>query len=311
MVLTVRSDLIATPVSRDDKFEAYTHLVQYKHVMSLFLQNESSDNAFLCKVFPVSLGNLGLSWFNKLPPRSISSFDSLCDAFMARFVTSNKQEKEIDPLLALQKRSNETLLQYADRYWELLNEIKGCDGVISARGLKLDLTSQDEQVYDDLARQKPGSMEELMTHIEGWCQLIESKAEQGIEKAAILKAPVISAAITVATHILTPKKQVNNIKQSPKWGPKPSDFIAKKTVFTVPIYQIIEQVKDQPFFSFPNKKLGTENRKIKKPIVRCSFHNEQGHFTIACKPFKDYLEQLVVCGHLGNLIDHEKTRARA
>ncbi|KAI8568466.1 hypothetical protein RHMOL_Rhmol02G0201900 [Rhododendron molle] len=86
---------------------------------------------------------------------------------MARFVTSNKHEKEIDSLLALQKRSDETLCQYAKCYWELFNEVEGCDGVISARGFKLDLTSQDKQVYDDLAHHKPNSMKDLMTRIEG------------------------------------------------------------------------------------------------------------------------------------------------
>lgn len=57
--------------------------------------------------------------------------------------------KEIDSLIILQKRNDETLCQYAGRYWELFNEIEGCDEVISARGFKLDLTSEDEQVYDD------------------------------------------------------------------------------------------------------------------------------------------------------------------
>lgn len=64
------------PVKNDGKPEAYTHLMQYKLVMSLFTQGD----AFLCKVLPASLGSLGLTWFNQLlpPPGSISSFDSLC-----------------------------------------------------------------------------------------------------------------------------------------------------------------------------------------------------------------------------------------
>ncbi|XP_058216863.1 uncharacterized protein LOC131327744 [Rhododendron vialii] len=229
--------------------------------MSLFLRNEPSDDAFLCKVFPASLGNLGLTWFNQLPAQSIFSFDSLCDAFMARFVTSNKHEKEIDSFLALRKRNDEMLRQYACRYWELFNEIESCDGVISARGFKLSLTSQDEQVYNELARHKPNSIKDLMTRIEGWCQLIKSKAKRGIEKPTSSKTASASAAAPALVPILTPKKQVNNIKQSPRKGPKPGDFNAEKTVFTIPIYRIIDQ--------------------------------------------------LVVGGHLGNLIDHEKTSTRA
>ncbi|XP_058223146.1 uncharacterized protein LOC131332855 [Rhododendron vialii] len=150
-----------------------------------------------------------------------------------------------------------------------------------------------------------------MTRIEGWCQLIESKAERGIWKSTSSKTETASAAASAPTLVSTPKKRVNNIKLSPRKGPKPSNFNAEKTVFTSPISWIINQVKDQPFFSFSNQKLGTENGKIKNPIVRCSYHNEQGHFTTACKPFKAYLELLVAEGHLDNFIDHEKTRARA
>ncbi|XP_058223261.1 uncharacterized protein LOC131332975 [Rhododendron vialii] len=224
----------------DGKTEAYTHLVQYKLVMSPFLRNEPSDDTFLCKVFPTSLGNLGLTWFNQLPARSISSFDSLCDAFMARFVMSNKHEKEIDSLLALRKRDAETLRQYAGLYWELFNEIEGCDGLISARGFKLGLTSQDEQVYDDLARHKPSSMKDLMTRIDVWCQLIESKAERGIGKSTSSKIASASVPTPAFIPVSISKKQVNNIKQSPRKGPKPNDFNAEKTVFTILIYRIIE-----------------------------------------------------------------------
>lgn len=60
--------------------------MQYKHIMSFFTRND----ALLCKVFLASVGNHELTWFNQLPLKSISSFDSLCSAFMARFVTSNK-----------------------------------------------------------------------------------------------------------------------------------------------------------------------------------------------------------------------------
>lgn len=66
---------------------------------------------------------------------------------MARFVTSNKHMKEIGSLLALKKRNDETVCQYVARYWELFNKIEGSDEVISARGFKLGLNTNDEQVY--------------------------------------------------------------------------------------------------------------------------------------------------------------------
>ena len=142
----------------------------------------TTQDAMMCRLFPASLGDLGLQWFSQLPPRSINSYSDLCCAFLARFVTSKKLEKEIDALLALKKRPDETLRQYATRYWELFNEIEGCDDAISAKSFKLGLSVDDEQVYDDLARNKPSSMSDLMTRVEQWCQLIEAKQERGMLK---------------------------------------------------------------------------------------------------------------------------------
>lgn len=88
-----------------------------------------------------------------------------------------------------------------------------------------------------------------------------------------------------------PKKQVNNIKTISEKGPKPSDIVAEKIVFNILIYKIIDQ--DCPFISFPTQKMVMENGRVKSPIVRCMCHNEQGHFTTACKPFMAYLEQLI------------------
>lgn len=79
----------------------------------------------------------------------------------------------------------------------------------------------------------------------------------------------------------------------------------------MPIYRLIDKIQDEPYFSFPNAKMGTENGRTKNERVRCSYHKEQGHFTTGCKPFKAFLEQLVAAGHLRAYIDQNKTDARA
>lgn len=47
--------------------------------------------------------------------------------------------------------------------------------MMSVSKFKLRLTLNDEQVYNDLAREKPKTMEDLMKRIEDWNQLHESK----------------------------------------------------------------------------------------------------------------------------------------
>lgn len=39
----------------------------------------------------------------------------------------------------------------------------------------------------------------------------------------------------------------------------------------------------------------------------CSFHDEQGHYTTACQPFKLYLEELVKQGRMDRWIDRTKS----
>ena len=63
----------------------------------------------MCKAFPTNLGTLGSIWFNKLLPRSIRSFRDIERAFMARFVTSSRKRKEVDALINLKNRPEESL----------------------------------------------------------------------------------------------------------------------------------------------------------------------------------------------------------
>lgn len=104
----------------------------------------------MCKALPSSLGSLGLQWFNKLPAGSIRSFAELKRAFNTRFITSNYQAKEPDALSQMRKCPNETLREYADRYWQLFDEIPGVDEYWATRSFKNGLES-DSKILDELA----------------------------------------------------------------------------------------------------------------------------------------------------------------
>lgn len=49
--------------------------------------------------------------------------------------------------------------------------------------------------------------------------------------------------------------------------------------------------------------MGTANARI----GHCLFHNEHGHYTTRCGPFKRYLEELAAVGHLNQWIDTRRT----
>ncbi|XP_058216759.1 uncharacterized protein LOC131327629 [Rhododendron vialii] len=67
----------------------------------------------------------------------------------------------------------------------------------------------------------------------------------------------------------------------------------------------------QPWFEWPQGKLGTDNGQAdQNPRKKCSYHNELGHYTTACAPYKALLERLVAQGHLDQYIDRSKMPAR-
>ena len=100
---------------------------------------------------------------------------------MARFVTSNRKRKDVDALINLKKQPEESLRQYADRYWELFNEIHGCDQSVAASSFKLGLDSQS-RIFSDLTLHPPQDMDDLMLRVEKFCQLEELISERSDQR---------------------------------------------------------------------------------------------------------------------------------
>ena len=57
--------------------------------------------ALMCRVFPSSLRDLGLRWFEKIPPSSIGYFIQLSKSFVTQFIIKTKAPKGIISLLML------------------------------------------------------------------------------------------------------------------------------------------------------------------------------------------------------------------
>lgn len=81
--------------------------------------------------------------------------------------------------------------------------------------------------------------------------------------------------------------------------PRPDEYTAEHTVFIVPIYQLLSTICRLLFFRWPTELMGTANARTE----HCSFHNENGHYTTRCGPFKRYLKELAAVGHLNQWID--------
>ncbi|XP_075670135.1 uncharacterized protein LOC142639889 [Castanea sativa] len=71
---------------------------------------------------------------------------------------------------------------------------------------------------------------------------------------------------------------------------------AVNMVFQEPVHQILEKIKNGPYFKWPNKMSGDPTRCNHN--LHCQYHQERGHTTENCRNLWYHLEQLVRDGRL-------------
>ena len=112
------------------------HVSQFKQKMAVHSQEE----ALLWRVFPSSLGPMPMRWFDGLRTNSISSFKKLAQSFCSRFITCSRVPQPLDSLLSMTMmtiREGESVKAYAERYWEMFNEIDDDFDEVAIRTFKV------------------------------------------------------------------------------------------------------------------------------------------------------------------------------
>ena len=73
-------------------------------------------------------------------------------------------------------------------------------------------------------------------------------------------------------------------------------------VFREPVHQVLEKIKNESFFKWPNKMMG--NPKKRNRNLCCQYHRDHGHTTEDCRSLWDHLDQLTREGKLKQLLHH-------
>ena len=76
-------------------------------------------------------------------------------------------------------------------------------------------------------------------------------------------------------------------------------------VFQEPVHQVLEKVKNESFFKWPNKMV--ENPEKRNRNLYCQYHRDHGHTTEDCRSLWDHLDQLVQEGKLKQLLHHSSS----
>ncbi|XP_028065120.1 uncharacterized protein LOC114268202 [Camellia sinensis] len=132
----------------------------------------TGNKLLLCKVFPLSFGEIVSDWFHQLPKGTVKSLEGLTGMFVARFVTNKLQPLRVDYLMALKISKGEGLKACAKRYYDVFNRIPGYNQELAVVSFKNGL--DDECSFRmSLAKTLPNSMEELMARIEKYVRAEE------------------------------------------------------------------------------------------------------------------------------------------
>ena len=66
-----------------------------------------------------------MKWFDGLRTNFISSFKKLTQSFCSWFITCSRVPQPLDSLLSMTMREGKSMKAYAERDWEMFNEIDG------------------------------------------------------------------------------------------------------------------------------------------------------------------------------------------
>ena len=144
----------------------------------------SQDEALMCRVFPSSLGPMPMRWFDGLKTNSISSFKKLTQLFYFRFITCNRVPQPLDSLLSMSMREGESVKAYAERYWEMFNEIDGDFDEVAVRTFKVGLLSK-HGLRKSLIGKPVTSLCQLMDRVDKY-KMIEDDQQQGKGKVKVI-----------------------------------------------------------------------------------------------------------------------------
>ena len=141
----------------------------------------SKDETLMCKIFPSSLGQMAMRWFNGLKANSIVSFKKLTQSFGALFIMCSRVPLPLGSWFSMSMREGETLKAYSDRYWEMFNEIDGSYDDVAISTFKAGLPAEHD-LRKSLTGKPVTSVRLLMDRIDKY-RMIEEDQLQGKGKA--------------------------------------------------------------------------------------------------------------------------------
>ncbi|CAL8153306.1 unnamed protein product [Prunus armeniaca] len=265
-----------------------SHLKHFKSVMIL----HKADDALMCKAFAMTLRGAAQDWFHTLPSGSINSFKELAYVFTKEYTSYRTIKKNPDHLFNLRKKPDESIRDYIKRFIAEKTNIVGCDDQIASSAFKKGLPAEHE-LYRELTITPSQTLAEVFATAERYALWDDDRiaakksTEQGDRQAK--RAGLRSDGFS--------NKNKDKRRSHPQEDAKAGENYTK---FTIPIHQILAQVKNKPWVRRPPPLKGDPDRRDTSKY--CAFHGTHGHTTNNCFAWKAHLEELVKEGHCTEFI---------
>ncbi|XP_021818434.1 uncharacterized protein LOC110760480 [Prunus avium] len=266
-----------TPFKGDSDLES--HLRHFKSAMILY----KADDSLMCKVFAMTLRGAAQDWFHTLPFASIGNFKEFALIFTKEYPSYKTVRKHVDHLFNLHKKPDESLRDYLRRFKAEKANIIGCNDQVAFSAFKKGLPTE-HKLYRELAITPSQTLAKVFVMAEPYALwdndcIAAKKASQQADH------PIRQA--SQKSNKFEPKARDKRISRPQEGGSETGTF----TEFTIPIHQILAQVKDKPWVRRPPPLRGDPSRRDTNKY--CAFHGEHGHYTNNCNAWKRHLEELV------------------
>ena len=189
-------------------------------------------------------------------------------------------------------REGETLKAYSDKYWEMFNEIDGSYDDVAISTFKAGLPTEHD-LRKSLTGKPVTSVRLLMDRIDKY-RRIEGDQLQGKGKT--------KAILQEMRDSRSDRTQNNRPRRDFARQSGSANVQAVNVVFREPVQKVLEKVKNEPFFKWPNKMAGDPVNRNQN--LYCHYHQDHGHTTKDCRNLWDRLERLVRERRLKHLLHH-------
>ena len=162
----------------------------------------------------------------------------------------------------------------------MFNEINGDFDKVAIRTFKVGL-SLEHGLRKSLTGKPVRSLHQLMDRVDKY-KRIEDDQQQGKGKAKV---------ILQERRDFRSDRYNNNRPRRDYVEQSRLNNQVVEAVFYEQVHQVLEKVKNESFFKWPNKMVGNPEKRNRN--LYCQYHRDHGHTTEDCRSLWDHLDQLV------------------